>query len=43
MIEGALIDKAFARIRELPGIEPPPMPGHSVLEEVIAVSAVPQS
>jgi flavorubredoxin len=42
VIEGPLIEKAFARIRELPTIEPPPLPGHSVLEEIIAASAVPQ-
>lgn len=42
VIEGSLIDKAFARVRELPVIDPPPMPNHSVLEEIIAASAVPQ-
>jgi flavorubredoxin len=42
VIEGPLIEKAFARVRELPVIDPPPMPDHSVLEQIIAASAVPQ-
>lgn len=41
VIEGDLIDKAFAQVRQLPVIDPPPMPNHSVLEEIIAASAVP--
>lgn len=41
VIEGALIDKAFAHIRRLPEMEPPPMPNHSVLEQIIAATAVP--
>jgi flavorubredoxin len=41
VIEGALIDKAFAHVRQLPTTEPPPLPNHSVLEEIIAASAVP--
>jgi flavorubredoxin len=43
VIEGALIEQAFAHVRRLPETEPPPMPGHSVLEEIIAASAVPQN
>lgn len=42
VIEGPFIDKAFARIRELPAIVPPPMPGQSVLDQIIAATAVPQ-
>lgn len=41
VIEGPLIESAFAHIRELPVIDPPPMPDHSVLEQIIAASAVP--
>ena len=42
VIEGSLIEKAFAHVRQLPAIDPPPMPGHSVLEEIIAATAVAQ-
>ena len=42
VIEGALIEQAFAHVRALPTTPPPPMPDHSVLEEIIAASAVPQ-
>ena len=41
VIEGPLIDKAFARIRELPSIAPPPMPDQSVLDEIIAATSEP--
>jgi flavorubredoxin len=40
VIEGPLIDRAFARIRELPTVEAPPMPGQSVLDELVAALAV---
>lgn len=42
VLEGEFIDMAFARIRQLPEVEPPPMPDHSVLEQIVAASAVPQ-
>lgn len=41
VIEGEFIDKAFARIRELPTIDPPPMPDQSVLDQIIAATAQP--
>jgi flavorubredoxin len=41
VIEGEFIDKAFARIRELPIIDPPPMPDQSVLDQIIAATAQP--
>jgi flavorubredoxin len=41
VIEGAFIEKAFARIRQLPSIDPPPMPDQSVLDEIIAATSEP--
>lgn len=41
VIEGPFIDKAFAHVRGLPVADPPPMPDHSVLEQIIAATAVP--
>ncbi len=41
VIEGPFIDRAFARIRELPTLEPPLLPDHSVLEQIIAATALP--
>jgi flavorubredoxin len=41
VIEGEFIDKAFARIRELPTIDPPPVPDQSVLDQIVAATAQP--
>ncbi len=41
VIEGPFIEQAFSLIRRLPSIEPPPMPDQSVLDEIIAATAVP--
>jgi flavorubredoxin len=41
VIEGEFIAKAFARIRELPTIDPPPMPDQSVLDQIVAATAEP--
>jgi hypothetical protein len=41
VLEGPYIEKAFARIRELPSIAPPPMPDQSVLDEIIAATSEP--
>ena len=43
VIEGPFIDKAFARVRELPSIDPPPMPDQSVLDQIVAATAQPQN
>ena len=43
VIEGPFIEKAFTRIRELPSIDPPPMPDQSVLDEIVAATAQPQT
>jgi flavorubredoxin len=42
VIEGDYIDKAFARVRELPSLDPIPLPDQSVLDQIIAASAQPQ-
>ena len=42
VIEGPLIEKAFAHVRELPTVDAPPLPDQSVLDQIIAASAVPQ-
>lgn len=43
VIEGPFIERAFAHVRQLPTLDPPPMPDHSVLEEIIAATSHPQS
>ena len=42
VIEGPFIEQAFARIRALPTTEPPPLPDQSVLDELVAATAVAQ-
>jgi glyoxylase-like metal-dependent hydrolase (beta-lactamase superfamily II) len=41
VIEGAYIDKAFARLRELPTLDLPELPNQSILDEIIAATAQP--
>ncbi len=43
VIQGEFIDKAFARVRQLPSLDAPELPGQSVLDQVIAASAQPQT
>jgi hypothetical protein len=43
VIEGEYIERAFARVRELPSLPPMPLPDQSVLDQIIAASAVPQA
>ncbi len=43
VIEGPFIERAFARIRELPSLPPLDIPDQSVLDQIIAASAQPQS
>ncbi len=40
VIEGPFIEQAFGRIRQLPSIDCPPMPDQSVLDEIVAATAV---
>jgi len=42
VIEGPFIEQAFARIRELPALDPPLMPDQCVLDQIIAASAQPE-
>ncbi|HEX4530567.1 MAG TPA: MBL fold metallo-hydrolase [Acidimicrobiia bacterium] len=41
VIEGAYIEKAFARLRELPTLDLPDLPDQSILDEIIAATAQP--
>ena len=41
VIEGPLIERAFAHIRQLPTIEPPALPDQSVLDQIIAATSQP--
>ncbi len=43
VIEGPFIDRAFAHVRALPSLEPPPLPDQSVLDQIIAATAQPSS
>jgi flavorubredoxin len=43
VIEGPYIEQAFARIRELPTIDAPMLPGHSILEQIIAATSQPSA
>jgi hypothetical protein len=43
VIEGPYIERAFNRVRQLPSIDPPLLPDQSVLDQIIAATAVPQT
>lgn len=43
VIEGPFIDRAFATVRGLPSVDPPPMPDQAVLDQIVSASAVPQA
>ncbi len=43
VIEGEFIRRAFERIREFPSVEPPPLPDQSILDEIIATTALPHT
>ena len=43
VIEGEFIRRAFERIREFPSVEPPPLPDQSILDEIIAATALPHT
>jgi flavorubredoxin len=43
VIEGEFIERAFARVRELPSLPPMDLPDQSVLDQIVAASAEPQS
>lgn len=39
VIEGPFIRRAFDRIRELPLVDPPPLPDQSILDQIVASTA----
>jgi flavorubredoxin len=41
VIEGPFIERAFGIIRELPSVEPPPLPDQSVLDQIVAATSQP--
>lgn len=41
VIEGPFIQRAFDRVRELPLVDPPPMTDQSILDQIIAATALP--
>ena len=41
VIEGPFIQLAFDRIREFPSVVPPPLPDQSILDQIIAATALP--
>ena len=43
VIEGPFIERAFAGVRELPSLDAPHLPDQSVLDQVIAATAQPQT
>jgi hypothetical protein len=43
VIEGDYIDKAFARVRELPTLDLPELPNQTVLEQIVAATAAAHS
>jgi flavorubredoxin len=43
VIEGEFIEQAFTRVRELPSLPPMDLPDQSVLDQIVAASAEPQS
>jgi hypothetical protein len=43
VIEGPLIERAFAHIRQLPTLDPPAMPDQSVLDQIIAATSRPDA
>jgi flavorubredoxin len=40
VIEGPFIESAFSKVRELPLVTPPPLPDQSVLDQIVAATAV---
>ncbi len=41
VIEGEFIEKAFARVRELPTLDAPTLPDQSILEQIVAATSQP--
>jgi hypothetical protein len=43
VIEGPFIQQAFDHIRAFPSVDPPPLPDQSILDQIIAATAVPNA
>jgi flavorubredoxin len=43
VLEGQLIQQAFDHIRAFPSVPPPPLPDQSILDQIIAATAVPDA
>jgi hypothetical protein len=43
VLEGPFIDRAFETVRGLPLVDPPPLPDQSILDEIVAATAVPST
>jgi hypothetical protein len=43
VIEGTLIERAFAHIRQLPALDPPALPDQSVLDQIIVATSQPHA
>ena len=41
IFEGEFIEKAFARVRELPTLDAPTLPDQSILEQIVAATSQP--
>ncbi len=39
VIEGEFIERAFARVRELPTLDAPPLPDQSILDQIVAATS----
>jgi flavorubredoxin len=43
VIEGPHIARAFDHVRQLPSVEPPPLPDQSILDQIVAATSEPQA
>jgi hypothetical protein len=43
VIDGPFIGHALDTVRQLPSVEPPPMPDQSVLEQIVAATSQPRA
>jgi hypothetical protein len=41
VLEGELIERAFSHTRAFPSVVPPPLPDQSILDQIIAATALP--
>ena len=41
VLDGSDIERAFAHVRQLPSVDPPPLPDQSVLEQIVAAASQP--